>query len=211
MQSASIDNDYDAPELASMRRGAMVDGVLHFVAYGTALSMAILAPNIVQALDGPLAKLDTTMDQRRRKREILKTVYYMKSRGYLAGDYEHGLQLTGKAKRQLAKRKGALSVAIPERWDKHWRVIVYDIPEKQQQGRRALTRLLREMGCFQLQKSTWITPFSCRDVIAIAAAEAKVDQYVTYLEATYLDNQQPLLARFSKKYPTVDFHAGGSE
>ena len=105
----SIDNDYDAPELASMRRGAMVDGVLHFVAYGTALSIAILAPNIVQALDGPMAKPPYNYGPASSQtRDIEDGLLRGNLRGYLAGDYEHGLQLTGKAKRQLARERGVI-------------------------------------------------------------------------------------------------------
>ena len=201
--------EYEAPELHSLRRAAMVDGVIKFAAYTTAIGSLFLAPNAVQAFDKPLAQLDKTMDERKRRREILQTVYYMKSRGYLAGNYEHGLQLTAKAKRRLAKiTTDAIRVRPIPVWDGHWHIVIYDIPEAHKTARQSLAGMLRQAGCFQLQKSTWITPFPCREEVAALSSMYGVDTYVTYFEAVYLDNAAPLIKRFARKYPLVDFAQG---
>ncbi len=199
---------YEAPELASLKRSALVDEMIKFAAYTTAMGSVLVAPNAIMAFDKPLAALDTTMDKRKRQREIMQTVYYMKAKGYLAGDYEHGLQLTAKAKRRLERvRIDAIRITPTPQWDGLWRVVIYDIPEKHLMARKALASALRRVGCFQLQKSTWITPFACRDDIAVLAATYEVDTYVTYFEVVYLDNAAPLVKRFARKYPLVDFSA----
>lgn len=194
------------PEQRSLSRAAVVDHVLRFGAYGAVLTSGILLPNLVKSLDGPLRKLDKQLDEKARRREILKTVYYMKSRGYLAGEYEHGLQLTGAGKRRLKRVElSELKIVAPPQWDSIWRIVFYDIPESHRSGRQALAAAMHTVGCFQLQKSVWVTPFPCRDVIETLAASYDIDQYITCIEATYLDNAAPLKARFAKKYPQTSF------
>lgn len=198
--------EYDAPELASLDKAAIVDGIIRFTAYAAALSSVVVAPNIVQAIDKPLARLDTAMDGRKRRREIMRAVYYMKARGYLVGDYEHGLQLTGKAKRRLSRIQfDDIAITPQVEWDHNWRIIIYDIPEKHKNARRILTGVLRRAGCFQLQKSAWITPFPCRDAVETLAAVLEIDRYISYFEAHHLDDATPLIKRFAHKYPFVKF------
>lgn len=183
-----------------------VDEILRFAAYGGALAATLIAPNIVQALDKPLRNLDKKLDARDKLRETQRIVRYMKQIGLLAGSYEHGLQLTDKARKRLVKIElGDLRLQTQPQWDKRWRIIIYDIPEKHKSARNALGNSLLRYGCFQLQKSTWITPFPCRDDIMTLCAHYEVDAFVTYFEAFNLDNEAVLIQRFRKKYPGTRF------
>ena len=184
----------------------IIDEILLFGVTGTALAGGLLAPNLLIALDKPLRKFWKHLDQREKERELQRVIYGMKAHGYLAGEYEHGLQLTQKAKDRLLQIEfDSLAVEPQSVWDKQWRIVIYDIPEARKAARNALTEKLRIYGCFQLQKSTWITPFPCRKDIAAIAANYDVDSYVTYFEATNLDNAAPLIKRFQKKYPHTKF------
>lgn len=184
----------------------LIDELIRFGAFGVALSAAVVAPNIMQALDGPLRKLFDRLDAREKEREIQRVIRYMKQQGLLAGSYEHGLQLTEKARKRLAKADfESLRVEPQITWDKRWRIIIYDIPEDHKSARNALAGRLRSFGCFQLQKSTWITPFPCRDGVATLAAHYDVDENITYFEAINLDNEKVLKKRFQKKYPATQF------
>lgn len=172
----------------------------------TAVASAFVLPNILIALDKPLRKLYETLDERERQRKLQEAVYYMKSRGYLAGDYEHGLQLTDKARKRLAKAElNNLIVPSVPIWDHFWRIVLYDIPETSKSLRNAFHAQLRSIGCFQLQRSVWITPFPCRDIVAALATQYDLDTFVTYFEARNLDNEQAMLQYFRKKYPETKF------
>lgn len=50
----------------------------------------------------------------------------------------------------------------PQRWNRHWdgrwRMVVYDVPEKQKTSRNKLRLALRNRGFGYLQNSVWITP-----------------------------------------------------
>lgn len=184
----------------------VIDEIVRFGATAGAITAAFVAPNILRSLKQELNVLYKHLDARERERELRRVIYYMKSQGLLVGRYEHGLQLTAKAKRRLAKIELArLTLHEPAEWDGLWRIVIYDIPEKHRQARRNLTSELRRLGCFQLQKSAWITPFACRDSIAAICAWYNIDTFVTYFEAINLDNERVLLDRFRKKYPHTGF------
>ncbi|MHB8842771.1 MAG: hypothetical protein ACYC56_13470 [Candidatus Aquicultor sp.] len=51
------------------------------------------------------------------------------------------------------------------RWDKLWRVVMYDIPSKHKQERDDFRKKVKELGMYQLQKSVWIYPYDCKEEI----------------------------------------------
>jgi len=53
----------------------------------------------------------------------------------------------------------------PKRWDKKWRLVIFDIPEWNKKARAALREKLRAMNFYQCQKSVWIHPFPCLEEI----------------------------------------------
>src|SRR3989344_4593151 len=53
----------------------------------------------------------------------------------------------------------------PARWDKLWRLVIFDIPEEERTGRMALAAKLKELGFYPLQKSVFIHPYECKDEI----------------------------------------------
>lgn len=174
----------------------ILDSILNLcVGSGIAVT-AIVAPNAIQALDKPLNGYFKAMEKRTRQRELNKHLQYLKRRGYIK-EYAHGLQLTEKGKARLLKKEIAeLEIPKPVRWDRNWRVVLFDIPEEKKYGRDGLTRKLKEIGFVSLQKSVWIHPFPCRAEIEQIAAHHEIDQYVTYLETSYIDKQELLIKQF---------------
>lgn len=184
----------------------IIDEIIRYGSLGGAVVMVITLPGMAIALEKPLGKLLKHLDKRERVRELRRIVNTMKSHGYLAGDYENGLRITKKASQRLAKMdEDNLCIAAPRIWDKHWRIIIYDIPETHKNSRDALARKLRHIGCFQLQKSTWITPFPCKDEVMKLAETYNIASYITLFVAMELENSKPLITRFCKKYPQTKF------
>ena len=55
----------------------------------------------------------------------------------------------------------------PKRWDGNWHVILFDIPiGKRKSIRNSFRHKLRELGCYQFQRSVWVHPFPCEAEIA---------------------------------------------
>lgn len=178
---------------------AVIDNILRLTVVGGSIAVGILLPNLLVGLDKPLQKYLNQLDKRTRERELQRILSYMKSQRLVSGNYQHGLQITDKGRRRLVEADfNNLAIAKPQKWDNKWRLIIYDIPEDRKRSRDYLTAKLRKMGFYQLQRSAWIHPFPCRDVIEKVASAYKIDKYTTYIETSYVDNQKRLVKIFKK-------------
>lgn len=184
----------------------LLDETLRLAVMGGVLGAVIVLPNILVSLDKPLQKYYDSYDKRQRAREARRIVYYMKEQGYLSGSYDHGLTITSKARKRLEQLDfDTLEIFAPVKWDHTWRMVIYDIPENHKNGRFALATKLRLLGFFQLQRSAWIHPFPCQDIVANVCLTHKISKYVSYMEVINIDNEGLLIQRFRKKLPNVKF------
>lgn len=177
---------------------AVIDGLLRLALSGGILATVLIAPNAVQALDKPTRKYLQHLDKRARERKLKKLAAYMKYKGLIKGNYEHGLNITDKGRERLKRAAfDNLSIQKPKKWDKNWRIVFYDIPEEKKIARNALSLKLRQTGFQQLQRSVWVHPFPCRQEIEIIALNHEVERYITYIETTHIDKQKALIERFN--------------
>jgi len=74
-----------------------------------------------------------------------------------------------------------LKIGKPARWDKKWRVLVYDIPMRPalyDNARRALRLKIKELGFKQIQKSVWVCPYECEDEILFLSESYQVTKFI---------------------------------
>jgi len=184
----------------------VIDAVLGFAASSAVLAAGFVVPNALVVLEKPLNRYLKHLDEYAREREARRIISYMKSRGYIAGEYEFGLKITQRGRKRLQSAEfNSLTIAPQKRWDHIWRLVFYDIPEDHRYGRQTLTAKLRELGFFQLQQSVWIHPFPCRAVIEKVTNNFGLAPYVSYIKTNHLDNQKALIKRFAKRLPTTSF------
>lgn len=178
---------------------ALIDNLLKIIVSTSVFAAALVLPNLLVAFDRPLAAYLRGFDKRAGEREMRRIIRYMKAQDLVKGGYDHGLTITGKGRARLAKSElDKLSVPRLTKWDKKWRMILFDIPESQKSGRNALTAKLKSLDFHQLQRSVWIHPFPCRNIIEKIADFYNVSSCVTYIETSHIDNQQKLIDRFKK-------------
>lgn len=111
------------------------------------------------------------------------------------GDITIVLSELGK-KHALRYNPENISISIPTCWDKKWRIIVFDIPEKKRKARDALRFEIKKLGFFELQKSVWIYPFDCRNAIDFLVEFFEVRRYVRYLVVSEMTYDADLKLRF---------------
>jgi len=182
---------------------AVIDSLLKLLVVGGVLSAVMVAPNILQAVNKPLFKYFNRLDKRARERELRRIIIYMRQRGLVTGAYEHGLVITTAGRRRATQVDfDNLAIYRPQKWDKKWRLVIFDIPESRRRARVALTGKLKLLGFQKLQHSVWIHPFPCRDQIVKVCLEYNISHYVSYIETTYIDHQGLLIQRFTKVFNT---------
>ena len=136
-----------------------------------------------------------------RLKEIIKEFYQEKLVEYKEkpnGSIEIILTEKGKLK-ALEGKIDELEVEIPKTWDKLWRVVIFDIPEKKKRARDALRRKLKELGFLELQKSVFIFPYECKDEIEFIVEVFEIRRYVRYLVVKEITNEEELLLKFKLK------------
>lgn len=82
-----------------------------------------------------------------------------------------------------------MQIKRPLRWDKKWRIIIFDIPEKIKKKREALRLRLKNIGFFELQKSVFICPFECKKETEYIVEFYEIRRFVRYIEAIHVDNE----------------------
>lgn len=150
--------------------------VLGTVATAGILSVALVAPNALQIL-----KMFGVKPYRRRK-ELIKRVYdKLVDQGYLIRK-EGFLEITEKGSLTLELlSEGKAKLKKPRKWDKKWRILIFDIDEKRRPKRDKLRRSLSSIGFMRLQDSVWIYPYDCEDFVALIKKDFKLGKELLYL------------------------------
>ena len=81
-------------------------------------------------------------------------------------------------------------------WDKTWRIVIFDIPEKFKQVREILRYHLKKLGFRELQHSVFVLPFECHKEIEYLIEFHNARRFVRYIEAQHIDNELELKHKF---------------
>jgi DNA-binding transcriptional regulator PaaX len=134
------------------------------------------------------------------KQRFYKNLYRLEKEGlvkkYLRKN-KHYIELTnaGKNRVQMYLAKD-FKYKLPDKWDKRWRLIIFDIPIKNNRARDVLRERLKNLGCFQIQKSVYIFPFECKDVIDYITSLYDLGPFIQYVVADSIDTEIDLIHEF---------------
>ena len=138
--------------------------ILKYLLIGGALTTAVVAPQFIT----PAILLVKFQKNGYTKRKFQNTFYYLKQNGYIKVRFKNGnIVLTDKG-RKMAKKDNILtklSIKKPKKWDKKWRLIIFDIGNEHNIKRDALRKMLSKIGFIYLQKSIFIYPFECGSAV----------------------------------------------
>lgn len=90
----------------------------------------------------------------------------------------------------------SLEIVKPLRWDKRWRIVLFDIPEKKRIARDTLREKLRDLGFYEFQHSVWIHPYPCEKEIEFIIEVFDIRPYVRFAEITNLTNDAELRLKY---------------
>lgn len=105
--------------------------------------------------------------------------------------------LTEKGKK-IALRYNTEKIKIkkPLRWDKKWRIIIFDIPEKNRSARDIFRDKLKTLNFYELQKSVFVHPYNCVEELNFLVEFYGIRNNVYLIEATRLSNEEKLKLHF---------------
>ncbi len=141
-------------------------------------------------------------DRFREKNKIKfsREIYRLKQAGVIREylkDKERVIALTQKGKKRLKKYlTSALEIEIPSRWDKKWRLVIFDIPDDKKVARDLFRRKLESLGFFKLQESVYVCPFECATLINYLKRNYLITPYVQYILADRIETEVDLIKKF---------------
>lgn len=124
----------------------------------------------------------------------------LQSRGLISGSAVDGYKVTAQGLKFLEDlRFDKIQQTKP--WDKKWRIVIFDIPETKRNERDKIRQLLKELGFYKLQLSTWAHPLPCLNYFKSIQKSSRLGSRLILMEVDYLSEQTRLLNHFRIKYP----------
>ena len=175
----------------------MQRAVLGAVAVAGVLSIALVAPNALQILK--------IFDRGKRRtfnpKYAAQTVFWKlverglielddTPRGKVARLTQAGQRVVRSLENQVARPKK------PKRWDGKWRILIFDIREQRRSVRDQLRTMLAHIGFIQLQRSVWVYPYDCEDIVVLLKADFSIGNDVLYIIADRIENDARLRRHF---------------
>ena len=170
--------------------------VLKTIATAGFVSMAILAPNAIQALN-----IFKGSKKYKPRYYLNSAICRLKSQGlieFLNRNGKNFIRLTGKGRKRLEKYQFQDAVIEkPKRWDGKWRIVIFDIKEEKKAVRDLLRRELINLGFVKLQNSVWVYPYDCEEVIIMLKTYFRRGRDILYITAEKIENDSWLKKIFN--------------
>ncbi|MBU1091930.1 CRISPR-associated endonuclease Cas2 [Patescibacteria group bacterium] len=169
-------------------RGELSREILKGLALGGFIAICFVAPNFAQ-----VAKLFDTKSSKDRWR-LRRTLSNLTREKLVKISYnkkgEEIIKITGDGEKRILKYKYEdVKISIPKKWDKMWRLVMFDIPEIHKKARNALTFKLQDLGFYPLQKSVFILPYECRNETDFICEHFKIREFVNYFVLKDIENE----------------------
>lgn len=166
--------------------------ILNSVALVGLLGVGLLASNVI----GAMSKL-RLIPNKRQKEYVSSSANKMVKKGLLKYNGKF-YELTDLGKQILRRWEFRhFKFNQPRKWDNKWRVIIFDIPNKKRRARDQVRSLFKSAGFHLLQKSVWVYPYDCEDIIALLKTDFGIGKNLLYLIVEELENDKYLREKFN--------------
>lgn len=180
------------------KRRDIQNAVLSAVGIAGILAVTMIAPNIFQVLPRSLG------DKYKLGYRAKTAAGRLAKKGLLRFIQRNGVrcaELTEKGRQALALEtvKMAHQSEHPRRWDKRYRLVMFDVPQYRRATRDRLRSIVRECGFLRLQDSVWIYPYDCEELIALIKADIRIGKDVLYAVVESIENDAWIKRHFGLK------------
>jgi ribosomal protein S19E (S16A) len=140
--------------------------------------------------------------ERKNPKAIKRSMRYLRDRGYVnmtwLPDGRVKVEMTRSGKKIVDQVSiEDMRISKPEQWDRMWRLVIFDVPNKKSKQRLAFTQHLRNVGFQMAQKSVWMFPYPCHKEVMILRKFYHIEEYVIYLETGMVEDDELWRERFS--------------
>ena len=162
------------------------------IAVAGVIGVALVAPNAMQIIKYVMPEDDIKRHYKYRANHSLKKLM---TDGYIQEkivNNRKSFSLTTKGK----LRYESLKEKKPTKWDGKWRLVSFDVYEKNRDKRNLLRKELQSYGFIMIHQSMWAYPYPCDEYIALLKSDLSFGKNVQYMLAEYLDMHVELKRAF---------------
>lgn len=123
------------------------------------------------------------------------TVRLLLARGYIVPG-QRGYELSRLGKGYSRDLVSWYVDRSPSRWDRRWRMVIFDVPEQRRVTRDHLRRLLVSYGFKKLQASVWTSPYAVPKEFNQKLWDLGIKNHVLYLLVSEIDYDKTLRRYF---------------
>lgn len=181
-----------------LRGRSLTKEILFMAAVGSILLSSFFLPNAPQILK-PLIKWRKNWNKIDRYRiyEAIRRLNQKRLIELIERNNKLYIKITDNGKKLIKNFDyDDLKLPQPKTWDKKWRLVVFDIPDKKKKERQAFSKKLKDIGFYPMQESVFIYPYDCRDEIDFICEFLLISRYVNYCVVESLDKREGDLYRF---------------
>jgi len=118
---------------------------------------------------------------------------------------EEFIELLPKGKEQIKTYVAQdVEITAPEKWDRKWRLVIYDIPNDKKTEREILRQKLENLGFLKLQESVYVFPFDCEKIIDLLKNMYFLRSHVQYIVADRIETEIDLIKKFYDRGTLTD-------
>ena len=179
------------------RKYAPAKTVLTLVGAGAFLALAAAVPNLPKALKPFLRELEDE-DYEAWKRfnihYLKRTINRLEKQKLVEIGEEDGEQvvkITSLGRKKILKYAlSDLEIKKPKIWDRKWRLVSFDLPQKMATTRKILVETLRSWGFYPLHKSVYLHAYPCLNEVDFLREYLGAGKYVTMFMVTDIENDK---------------------
>ena len=171
------------------RRAHIQRAILGTLAVSGALAAVALAPAIVAAA-GLIARQSGYKFGYRARTAAGRLAQKGLVR-FVERDGKKWIEITEKGRRAVELDTMKVAALLGKRrWDKRYRVVIFDVPEVRKSTRRRLRQLMKECGLLRIQDSVWLFPHDCEELITLIKTDLNIGREVLYLVVESIENDK---------------------
>lgn len=177
--------------LRRIRRTKLQHAILTSIHAAGVLGIGLVAPGVLVQM-----KRLGFLPHPRNTEVVKSSALRLKAKGLLRFENGHySLTKAGEETLNYWQRKN-YKIPKPKKWDKKWRLIIFDIPEKRKRVREEVRRIFAEAGFRRLQDSVWIYPFDCEDMVGLLKSDLGIAKDLLYMIVDQVENDLHLRKDF---------------
>ena len=157
------------------------------------VTVALAAPNAVQLFKYFKPKHAPERNRIKKSLSRLEKQGLIKRRGAMDGYFV--LTAKGKA-RAMRHQLETTKIKRQKKWDRKWRLVLFDIPQEKMKARQAINFALKKIGCVHYQKSVFITPFPCEKEVDFAGDVFGVRDHIKIIVAERVEGGSVFETKF---------------